>query len=92
MITAVLAIATCGSAVKSAWYWLESSRVEIKRSIPISASIGDAPELHTMGAQVDINDIRTAMNESCRFNKLAAFWTGISALLSAATTISGVLN
>ena len=92
MIIIILAFFTFISAIISAVYWWKSSRVE-----PVSidmfnnaASVSDVPEQYIGTAQVNIAGLQAAAVESARLNKWASIWTGISALLSAATTISGI--
>jgi hypothetical protein len=75
---AVLGLA---AAIIAARFWWRASRVAIPNS---RASISDVPELHIMNTQV-------AFNESSRLNSIAAIWTGIAAVLSAAAAVVGVL-
>ena len=42
-----------------------------------------------MGAQTDIFTILHALRESSRLNKLAAVWTGVSAILTAVAAVTG---
>lgn len=53
------------------------------------ASISDVPEVHIQTAVVNLNNLRAAMDGSAKLNKKAVVWTGISALLGAATTVAG---
>jgi hypothetical protein len=81
------------SAVIAAVYWFRSSRIRPKTvSTENGPSISDIPEVHILAAQVDIFGIHDVINEISRLNKLAAIWTGISALLGAVTTMSGLIN
>jgi hypothetical protein len=76
-----LAILGLGAAIIAARYWWKASRVGIYES---AASISDVPEQYILSIQV-------AFNESSRLNSLAAIWTGIAAVLSAAASVFGVL-
>jgi hypothetical protein len=73
---AMLGLAT---AIVAATYWWKASRVAIQN---IAASISDVPELYTLSTQV-------AFNESSRLNAIAAVWTGLAALPSAAASVLG---
>jgi hypothetical protein len=55
-------------------------------------SVDDAPAAHIYTADANLIGIRLALNESSRLNKLAARWTGISALLGAAATVVGLIH
>ena len=85
----MLALATFASAIIAAWYWFKSSRIKVESvATAEGASISDVLELH-MGAQTDIFTILHALRESSRLNKLAAVWTGVSAILTAVAAVTG---
>ncbi len=90
-VTVLLALAALVAAIVSAVYWFKSAAVPTKQFDEPVASIGDVPEDHILTAVANANFVREAMAESCRLNKLAAIWTGISALLGASTTVAGML-
>jgi len=69
------------TAMAAAFYWWKSSRVPIRST---TASISDVPELYIMSGHV-------AFNESSRLNSKAAVLTGIAAVLSATSSVLGVL-
>ncbi len=54
-------------------------------------SMDDDPGAYILRAEVRLNDIFSDMHGSAKLNKTAAMWTGISALLGAATSICGAL-
>jgi len=86
----MLALATFASAIIAAWYWFKSSRIKVESvATAEGASISDVLELHIMGAQTDIFTILHALRESSRLNKLAAVWTGVSAILTAVAAVTG---
>jgi hypothetical protein len=84
------AILTAASALVAAGYWYLSSRPQPSSSDSSTASVSDAPELHILGAQVDIYSIQAALAESSRLNKCAAVWSALAALLGAVTSILGI--
>jgi hypothetical protein len=90
-LSTILLLATLGSAIASAVYWFKSAALQTDIIQEPAASITDAPEDYIQTAIVNMNYIRESMNKSCRLNKWAALWTGISALLSAITAVSGTL-
>jgi hypothetical protein len=80
IVSVALAIATFGTSLTAAWYWLKSSRVDIgDESLP---SASDVPEAHILETQV-------AIMQSSRPNAVAAKWTGAAAVLGAMTAIRG---
>jgi hypothetical protein len=80
-LAVVFALFGLAAAIVAAGYWWRASRVGIAQS---NTSISDVPELYTMSTQV-------AFNESSRLNSIAAIWTGVAAVLSAAASVMGVL-
>lgn len=88
-ITIAFAIATLGTAIVAAVLWFRSAMIETPEVEEPVASISDVPEVHIQTAVVNLNNLRTAMDSSAKLNKKAAVWTGISALLGAATTVAG---
>lgn len=89
-IIILLAAATLVTAIVAAYYWFKSAMIEVPTVDEPVASISDVPETHIQNAIVNMNNLRDAMDKSGAFNRKAAVWTGISALLGAATTISGI--
>jgi hypothetical protein len=80
IVSVVLAVATLGTSLMAAWYWLKSSRVDIGDvRLP---SVSDVPEAHILQTQV-------AIIQSSRLNAIAAKWTGAAAVLGAITAIWG---
>jgi hypothetical protein len=82
-ITIVLALATLGTSLTAAWYWLKSGRVEIGTATAMP-SISDVPEAHILEAQV-------AIMQSSALNATAARWTAAAAVLGAVTSVWGAL-
>ena len=76
-----LAILGLAAALNAARLWWKASRTSISSSAP---SISDVPELHILNARV-------AFNVSSELNSHAAIWTGLSAVLSAAASMCGVV-
>jgi hypothetical protein len=73
------------SALVASIYWYLSSRPAPQFTESPTASISDNPELHILGAQVDIYSIQAALSEAALLNKKAALWSAVSALLGALT-------
>jgi hypothetical protein len=90
LISTILAVATLITAILAAVYWFQSAAVKVETVDQPTASMADAIEDHTLTAVVNMNFLRSAMNESARLNRLAAIWTGISALLVAFMTIASI--
>jgi hypothetical protein len=88
----LLSLATLATAVLAAYYWFKSSRIPIFELDEPVASISDAPESHVLVAKVHIASLMAASKESSALNKVAALWTGVSALLGAITTVVGTLG
>jgi hypothetical protein len=84
-------LGTALAAFVAAEYWYLSSRPTPKMTVPPIASISDNPELHVLGAQVDIMGIRSALCEASQLNKKAAIWSGIAALLGGVSAVLGFL-
>lgn len=84
-------LGTALSAFVAAAYWYLSSRPTPKTTVPPVASISDHPEMHILGAQVDIIGIQSALSEASRLNKKAAMWSGIAALLGGISAVLGFL-
>ncbi len=91
-LVSVLGAGTMITASIAALYWFKSASPPPQPLDEPVASIGDSPEIHTLSARVDIEKIRHALQVSAKFNRIAAIWTGISALLSAATTLVGIAS
>ncbi len=87
-----LAFSTLATGVVSAIYWFKSAAIPTPEFEEPIASVSDAPELHIISAVANAGILHAAMNQSAKLNKHAAIWTGISALLGAVTTASGVLS
>jgi hypothetical protein len=68
-------------AITAATFWWKAS---IKGVPDPGVSISDDPEMHIISTQV-------AFNESSRLNGIAAYWTGVAAILSATASVLGVL-
>ncbi|MGA7713917.1 MAG: hypothetical protein WCA81_18640 [Rhizomicrobium sp.] len=85
-VTVVLASLTLALALKAAALWWRASR-SLDLEEP-TASITDAPELHVLTAQVELN----ALMASLPINRRAAFWTGWAAFAGAITSIWGALS
>jgi hypothetical protein len=77
----VFAIAGLASAIVAARYWLHASR---EYPSELAQSIGDAPALHILNVQVSIG-------KAGALNAKAAVWTGAAAVLSAISSIIGLL-
>jgi hypothetical protein len=87
-----LAFTTLATGIVSAVYWFRSAAIPTPQFEEPIASVSDAPDQHIINAVANASTLHSAMNESARLNKCAAIWTGISALLAAVTTVSGVLS
>jgi len=87
-VTAASAL-TLVTAIVAAMYWFKSAAVPTPQCKEPVASISDAPEQHIESAVANGGISHRALAESARLNKLAALWTGISALLGAITTLLG---
>lgn len=85
IIIVALAFATLAVALKAAHLWLEASKVEAVPE-PV-ASIEDAPGIHILGAKVELGFFKA----SAIANRRAAKWTGLSAVVAAATTLAGTM-
>jgi hypothetical protein len=80
-----LAAATLGTALIGALYWWRSSRVVT------SPTWGDIEPGDELLSQMGwIAGSLEAARQTASFNKVAAIWTGCSAILGAATTIAGL--
>jgi hypothetical protein len=90
IITGVLAVFTLASAVTAAVLWFKSACVKPNVSEYPPASSDDNPQLLILTTQVNLDVLENAAKSAAHWNKWAAIWTGISALLSAATTIGGI--
>jgi len=90
LVTVLFAVATLGTAIAAAAYWFQSARIDAPPIQEPVASISDVPEDHIQMAVANANSVRVAMEMSSQLNKKAAIWTGISALLGAATSIAGI--
>jgi hypothetical protein len=91
-IIPALAFTTLAAAIVSAIYWFKSAAIPTPQFEEPIASVGDVPEQHIINAVANAGILHRAIEESARLNKHAAIWTGISALLGAFTTASGVLS
>lgn len=80
-------VATVLASGLAAWFWFKSSLQDPVIVEETQASISDAQELHTLDAKVGIYYTQAAMKESARLNKIAAIWSGIAAVLGAATAM-----
>ena len=72
--------------------WFRSASPPLESLNNPDTSSGDSPLLYTIAGRVEMDNIRRVLQASARFNKNAAIWTGISALLSAATTLVGIAS
>jgi len=86
-----LAVLTFATAIVAAVYWFKSAAVPMPQLEEPIASISDAPEQHIMTAGANSGILVRALTRSSGLNKRAAIWTGISALLGAATTVCSAL-
>jgi hypothetical protein len=73
-------------------YWFKSASPPPVTHDNPDTSIRENPKINVLSSRVEIENIRLALQVSARFNKRAAIWTGISALLSAATTLVGIAS
>ena len=86
----ICSAATAICALVAASYWYLSSRPAPALRNPPIASTSDAPELHIMNTQVNIYEVKKALDEVSRLNKKAAIWSAIAALFGAAAAILGI--
>ena len=78
-------VLTVGTGLYAAWLWRASSRVSTG---PYSARLGLAPFTDPKGITLDgLMGLEAGGQEAAALNAKAAVWTGISVLLSAATTV-----
>ena len=87
----VFSLTTGLCALVAARYWYLSSRPAPTLTDTPDASIGEAPELHILGTQVDLYSIQSVLAEASSLNKKAAAWSAIAALLGAITSLLGIL-
>jgi hypothetical protein len=76
------------SGLWASFLWWQASRFEMPFTSPPTASVSDAPELHILDAQVELNNLIQAYKQSSTLNKRAALWTAISILLAATAPLS----
>jgi len=88
----VLGIATLITALMASYYWYKSSIVPVNEVERPKASVDDSPAAHILTADFNLEAVRYVLRESSRLNKLAARWTGVSALLGAFTTFAGMFH
>jgi hypothetical protein len=87
----VSSLATALCALVAAIYWYLSSRPAPDALETPSASISDNPEIHILGAQVDIYSIHAALAEVSRLNKHAAIWSALAALFGAIAALISMM-
>jgi hypothetical protein len=83
ILTIALGVAALITSLIAAYYWHKSSIVPVQECESPASSVSDDPAGHILTTDVNLISIRLAWNESSRLNKLAARWTGLSALLGA---------
>jgi hypothetical protein len=88
----VLGAGTMITSAIAALNWFRSASPPPESLKDPDVSISDSPEVYTIAGRVEMDGIRRALQASARFNRIAAMWTGISALLSAATTLVGIAS
>jgi hypothetical protein len=91
VVCIVCSASTAICALVAAAYWYLSSRPRPKLNNPPNASISDAPELHILSAQVDVNALQEALSEGSLLNKKGALWSAVAALFGAAVALSGIM-
>jgi hypothetical protein len=87
-----MAVFTLAAAIISAVYWFKSAAVPMPEFQEPVASITDAPEQHIIAVVSNTELLHGALLRSSDLNTRAAIWTGVSALLGAATTVYGILG
>jgi hypothetical protein len=90
-ISLILAACTFLAGIVAAVYWYRASKIQIEFSDPpeIEApTVGDILLLRQEAIRLSIN---SAFQRNGAFNKIAAVWTGITALLAALSTVLGAI-
>jgi hypothetical protein len=90
--TIALGVATLITALIAAFYWYKSSVISAQEFDWPNPSYDEGLSLQVIIAELNIGGIRLAMSESCRLNMWAARWTGLAAILGAATTFAGMFH
>ena len=80
------------TASLAAFYWFKSASPPPQKADDPAVSISDNPGAFVLANQASMDGVLRALQVSARFNKIAAIWTGVSALLSAATTLVGIAS
>jgi len=87
MVLWLLALATLGAALRSAWYWYRSSQVGV---VPYWVEVGAPeptdPQMSRMGW---MNALIKASEESAWLNSWGAIWTAGTVILGAAAMVAG---
>jgi len=90
LLTDALLVLTAGSGLYAARLWLCSSRVSTE---PYSTRMGMPPLTEPQGIVLDgLMGLEVAGQEAAALNAKNAIWTGVSVLLSAATTVADNLH
>ena len=82
---------TAGCALVAAYFWYRSSLPTPPLPDEIAASYDDAPQLHILGGQVEIQHIRNSMMEASGLNKKAALWSAGAASFGAIAALVSMI-
>lgn len=80
VITITLALATLMTALRAAWFWWKASQHVPRR------------EKHISGSKSHILQMEQEVADAMILSAQGALWSGFTAILSALTTISGVIK
>jgi hypothetical protein len=87
MITTIIQLGTCCSALLAAWYWYKSAHVLITTTFGIAVPA-------TYGIQIgksrELDELAEALRVQSKFSSIAAMWAGLSGVLSAVAVILAV--
>jgi hypothetical protein len=91
-INVILGIASFGFGALAAWYWLQSTKVSTFPNWGLPGSGRPIEPLDPVMAQADITlALSRGMSESARLNRLAALYSGATALLGGLSAITGMV-
>jgi hypothetical protein len=88
MATELFAFATTFAALRSAWYWYQSSQIS---AVPYWVDVGREEPTDPLQVQIGwMNALIKASGETAILNRWGAIWTAGTVVLGAATTVVNV--